>query len=90
MKCAPGCEDATNDSFDALQLDAAVSQPPLQAILVFVVFVGICDGIAQGAIFGDVALLPPKYTQVTFIVNFVKSCKMLSVAHSFASEIFCD
>lgn len=48
-----------------LQLDAAADQhPPLQAILLFVVLVGICDGVAQGAIFGDVALLPPKYTQV--------------------------
>lgn len=35
----------------------------LSVILLFVVFVGFCDGIAQGAVFGDVALLPPKYTQ---------------------------
>lgn len=55
-----------------LQLDAiAVNQPPMQAILLFVVFVGICDGIAQGAIFGDVALLPPKYTQVPSILKKV-------------------
>ena len=41
-----------------------VRQSPLPVILLFVVFVGLCDGVAQGAIFGDVALLPPKYTQV--------------------------
>ncbi|DBA79274.1 TPA: hypothetical protein ACH3X2_007822 [Trebouxia sp. C0005] len=45
-------------------LDAVAShQSPLSVILLFVVFVGFSDGIAQGAIFGDVALLPPKYTQ---------------------------
>ncbi|KAL3138213.1 hypothetical protein ABBQ38_005434 [Trebouxia sp. C0009 RCD-2024] len=45
-------------------LDAiTVRQSPLPVILLFVVFVGLCDGVAQGAIFGDVALLPPKYTQ---------------------------
>ncbi|DBB06968.1 TPA: hypothetical protein ACH3X3_009618 [Trebouxia sp. C0006] len=45
-------------------LDAFAShQSPLSVILLFVVFVGFSDGIAQGAIFGDVALLPPKYTQ---------------------------
>ena len=48
-----------------LQLDAVTArQAPLEVILLFVVFVGLCDGVAQGAIFGDVALLPPKYTQV--------------------------
>lgn len=48
-----------------MQLDAVAShQSPLSVILLFVVFVGFSDGIAQGAIFGDVALLPPKYTQV--------------------------
>ncbi len=48
-----------------MQLDAFAShQSPLSVILLFVVFVGFSDGIAQGAIFGDVALLPPKYTQV--------------------------
>ena len=48
-----------------LQLDAVSARPaPLPVILLFVVFVGLCDGVAQGAIFGDVALLPPKYTQV--------------------------
>ncbi len=48
-----------------MQLDAVAShRSPLSVILLFVVFVGFSDGIAQGAIFGDVALLPPKYTQV--------------------------
>lgn len=52
-------------SMVCLQLDAVtVRQSPLPVILLFVVFVGLCDGVAQGAIFGDVALLPPKYTQV--------------------------
>lgn len=52
-------------SMVCLQLDAiTVRQSPLPVILLFVVFVGLCDGVAQGAIFGDVALLPPKYTQV--------------------------
>lgn len=50
---------------NCLQVDAiTVRQSPLPVILLFVVFVGLCDGVAQGAIFGDVALLPPKYTQV--------------------------
>ena len=48
-----------------MQLDAVTArQAPLEVILLFVVLVGLCDGVAQGAIFGDVALLPPKYTQV--------------------------
>ena len=50
-----------------LQLDAVTArQASLEVILLFVVFVGLCDGVAQGAIFGDVALLPPKYTQVIY------------------------
>lgn len=40
----------------------------------FVVFVGFSDGIAQGAIFGDVALLPPKYTQVCLTLYIAPTC----------------
>ena len=56
------------DSASGMQLDVVAShQSPLSAILLFVVFVGCSDGLAQVAIFGDVALLPPKYTQVCCI-----------------------
>lgn len=59
-KCGGVCH-----AMGCLQLDAVTArQAPLEVILLFVVFVGLCDGLAQGAIFGDVALLPPKYTQV--------------------------
>lgn len=60
-----------------VQLDTVAShQSPLSVILLFVVFVGFSDGIAQGAIFGDVALLPPKYTQVSLptAANLLSSC----------------
>lgn len=60
-----------------VQLDTVAShQSPLSVILLFVVFVGLSDGIAQGAIFGDVALLPPKYTQVSLPTapNISSSC----------------
>ena len=66
-----------------LQLDAVtVRESPLSVILLFVVFVGLCDGVAQGAIFGDVALLPPKYTQVTHMPRALlqPACIVVAVA----------
>lgn len=46
------------------QLDLA---PPSRAALAAVVLLaaacGACDGVAQGALFGEAALLPPRYTQ---------------------------
>ena len=64
------CVDESRPSLTAcnvVQLDAVAEHTShLSVILLFVVFVGLCDGIAQGAVFGDVAQLPPKYTQVSF------------------------
>jgi hypothetical protein len=46
------------------QLNAAPpSSAALAAVLLLVALCGVCDGLAQGALFGEVALLPPRYTQ---------------------------
>lgn len=42
---------------------APASTGNLAAVLLLVAACGACDGIAQGALFGEAALLPPKYTQ---------------------------
>ncbi|KAL4428588.1 hypothetical protein ABPG77_008900 [Micractinium sp. CCAP 211/92] len=45
-------------------LDLAPSSPGTLALLLLLVAAcGICDGLAQGALFGEAALLPPRYTQ---------------------------
>lgn len=45
-------------------LDLAPAAPAtLGALLALVAACGACDGFAQGALFGEAALLPPKYTQ---------------------------
>lgn len=46
------------------QLNLAPPSPwALAAVLLLVALCGVCDGLAQGALFGEVALLPPRYTQ---------------------------
>lgn len=48
-----------------LQLDAmSGGSAPLGAVLALLVMVGVCDGLAQGAIFADASLMPPWATQV--------------------------
>ncbi len=50
-------------SFPA-QLDLApATTGSLAALLLLVAACGACDGFAQGALFGEAALLPPQYTQ---------------------------
>lgn len=47
-----------------LQLDLAPSSPGTLAVLLLLVAAcGLCDGLAQGALFGEAALLPPRFTQ---------------------------
>ena len=49
----------------SLQLDAmSGGSAPLGAVLALLVLVGVCDGLAQGAIFADASLMPPWATQV--------------------------
>jgi equilibrative nucleoside transporter 1/2/3 len=48
----------------SLQIDVLPpSDASLAAVLLLVALCGVCDGLAQGALFGEVALLPPRYTQ---------------------------
>lgn len=48
----------------SLQLDLApASSGTLAALLLLVAACGVCDGLAQGALFGEAALLPPRFTQ---------------------------
>jgi hypothetical protein len=54
-----------------LQIDAGLirgQQPPPEAayvlVLLAVAFIAVGDGISQGTVYGDAALLPGKYTQV--------------------------
>lgn len=49
--------------------EEAFSDQAFVAILLLVVATGVLDGIAQGALYGQYALLPPSYTQV-------KSCAL--------------
>lgn len=47
-----------------LQLDLApATTGSLATLLLLVAACGACDGLAQGALFGEAALLPPRYTQ---------------------------
>ena len=39
------------------------SNATLAAVLLLVAACGACDGFAQGALFGEAALLPPRFTQ---------------------------
>lgn len=44
---------------------AGPSDSTLGVVLFLVALCGACDGLAQGALFGDAASLPPKFTQVS-------------------------
>jgi hypothetical protein len=52
---------------------APASTASLAATLALVALCGVCDGLAQGALFGEVALLPPKYTQA-LVAGTAASC----------------
>ena len=64
-----------------LQLDAiSGGSAPLGAVLALLVLVGVCDGLAQGAIFADASLMPPWATQVR---------PPLSGMHCAAAQVAC-
>lgn len=61
--CSHSCLPPT-DACLCQQLDLApASGGTLAAVLLLVAACGVCDGFAQGALFGEAARLPPRYTQ---------------------------